>query len=94
MAQVAWCLDHPRDLAADFRAIYHLSPAEAASLSGPEYLGLAYRLPAYQGVIAHRATEQQSRDQRNVRAPGARLVDSTKSNIQADPMLRDLVDFG
>jgi hypothetical protein len=45
-------LDHQRDLWADFRAIYHLSPAEARALPGPEYMALAWRTPAYAGAMA------------------------------------------
>ena len=55
-------LTHQRDLWADFRAIYHLSPREALELPGPEYMALAYRASAYAGVMAARlASEQEDR---------------------------------
>lgn len=54
-------LDHQRDLWADFRVFYHLSPTEALALPGPEYLALAYRTPVYQGVIAARIERDRRR---------------------------------
>lgn len=85
-------LDHPRDLAADFRAVYHLSPAEAMALPGPEYLALAYRLPAYPGVMKLRAEAEQ--DERRSRIRRGREVDSTRSAILADRDLAQVVSFG
>lgn len=93
MGQVAWTLDHQRDLLADFRAIYHLAPREVAGLSGPEYMALAYRLPAYQGVMAMRVQQEEERSRKNLRHRDAKLVDSSKASIQADPLLRDVVDM-
>lgn len=52
-------LDHQRDLQADFRAFYHLSPHEALALPGPEYLALAYRAPAYGGAMTARIQREQ-----------------------------------
>jgi hypothetical protein len=51
-------LDHQRDLWADFRAFYHLSPAEARALPGPEYMALAWRTPAYSGAMAARLARE------------------------------------
>lgn len=81
-----WVLDHPRDLMADFRAIYHLSPREASQLPFPEYLALAYRLPAYQGVMSHRISEAE--DAKKDLASGKREA------IMADPILSDVISFG
>lgn len=68
-------LAHQRDLWADFRFAYGLSPAEAMALPGPEYLALAWRTPAYSGVMAARlAEEHPGTDAAAVmasRAPGA-----------------------
>lgn len=52
-----WVLDHLDDLDADFLAIYHLD-LEQAEISAPRYFALAYRLPAYQGVMAARVDEE------------------------------------
>lgn len=66
-------LDHQRDLWADFRAVYGLAPADALALPGPEYLALAYRLPAYESVI--RARAEREREQEDDRpAPAAALM--------------------
>jgi len=93
VSQVAWILDHPRDLAADFRAFYHLGWREAVALPAPEFLGLAYRVTVFPGVLAARIAERERAERRNVR-PGARLVESTRGAIATDPLLRDVVDIG
>jgi hypothetical protein len=46
-----WVLDHQADIDADFLAIYGLD-LEQAEITGPRYFALAYRLTAYQGVMA------------------------------------------
>jgi hypothetical protein len=87
---VAWVLDHRRDLEADFRAIYHLSPREALALPGPEYLALAYRVSAYQGVMNHRMAE--AADKAKPRQ-WVRQVEGTRESVQADPLLREAISF-
>lgn len=54
-------LEHQRDLWADFRFAYGLSPAEALALPGPEYMALAWRTPAYSGVMAARLASDEER---------------------------------
>lgn len=93
MAQVMWILGHRRDLEADFRRFYGLSPADALALPGPEYLALAYRLDAYGGVITERRRQAGAEERRNVR-PGARLVDSDAKTLQTDPALAGLIQYG
>jgi hypothetical protein len=56
--------DHLDDLASDFSAIHGIR--DMLALPGPTWLALAYRLSAYQGVMALRAAEQDRED-----APGA-----------------------
>lgn len=86
-------MDHPIDLLADFLAIYHLRPADLQLLSGPEYLGLAYRLPMYAGTMRVRAEQANRNETRNVRVNGAKMVDSNRKAIERDPLLADLIDF-
>ena len=81
-----WVLDHPRDLGADFRAIYHLSPAEAGLIPFPEYLALAYRLPAYSGVMAARMAEAEA--ERN-----KPRVKTERQSIERDPLLSEAISF-
>ena len=57
-------LDHLDDLASDFSAIHGIR--DMLALPGPVFFSLAYRLSAYQGVMALRAAEQEQDD-----APGA-----------------------
>ena len=86
-------MEHPRDLAADFRAFYHLSWRDALALPAPEFLGLAYRVSVFPGVIAARIAEADAAERRNIPV-GANLVPSDRHSIMADPLLRDVVDFG
>jgi hypothetical protein len=55
-----WVLDHIDDIDADFLAIYHID-LEHDELSARRYFALAYRLPAYQGVLAARQEEARER---------------------------------
>lgn len=80
-------LDHPRDVQADFRAIYHLGWREALTLPGPELMALVYRLTVYPGVMAARVAVREQEERRNV-PPGATLV------ALNDPTLSDVVQFG
>jgi hypothetical protein len=86
-------VDHPRDLLADFLAIYHLRPAEIRELSGPEYLGLAYRLPMYAGTMRVRAEQANRSETRNFRHHDATIVKSEQKEIERDPLLADLIEF-
>ena len=86
-----WVLDHPRDLGADFRAFYHLSPEQALELDTPEYLALAHRAPAYAGVMAARIAVQ---EQQNRKRKHARQVADTPEAIAADPLLGAAISFG
>lgn len=69
-------LDHRRDLMADFRAFYHLDPASALRLGGPEWLALAWRTPAYGGAMAARldSAERPATSAPAGNAPPARTV--------------------
>lgn len=67
---------------------YRLSPAEALGLPGPEYLGLAYRASAYDGVLRLRAQNEQE-DQ----AQEKKAVAPTKAAVEASP-LAGLIDWG
>ncbi len=78
---------------ADFRAIYHIGWAEALALPGPEFFALASRAPAYPGVMRILAENEEHERNRNVR-PGARIVESTQSAIERDPLLAGLIEFG
>lgn len=86
-------LHHQRDLAADFRAFYHLSPAEALNLPAPEYLALAYRCSAYQGVMQARLAEAEAETRRNQPRRGARRVEGTRTAVMADPLLAAAISF-
>lgn len=60
----------------------------------PEYLALAYRVSAYQGVMQARMAEAQEQDRRMGRRPGVRQVVAERKALEADPLLRDAISFG
>lgn len=74
---------------ADFRAIYRLTPAEALELDGPQFLALAYRLPAYSGALVARVAAEQERTR-----PVEGQHESTSYNLQHNPDLADVIDYG
>jgi hypothetical protein len=82
-------LDHRWDLAADFRAIYRLSPAEAMALPGPEYFALCWRVPAYQGVMQLRLEQERENEEK---AQGE--VTPTRAAIESTPAAAGLIDWG
>jgi hypothetical protein len=76
-------------LAADFRVFYRLSPKKALRLSGPEFMALAHRTSAYDGVMAVRIrAEHEETD------PETTEVAPTQEAVSADPALAGLVSWG
>jgi hypothetical protein len=71
---------------ADFRAIYHMSPQETASIPSREYLALAFRLPAFQGVMAYRISEAEAERKKP-------RVKTEREAIERDPILSDVISF-
>ncbi len=65
---------------ADFRAIYHLAPDQARELSAPEYFALAYRLPAYHGVMSARLETARQEARRSL-PEGATEVPGTREGL-------------
>lgn len=90
---MTWVLDHRRDLEADFRVFYRLTPAEALELDFPEWLALAHRASAYSGVMRLRAETQEHERQRHRRKPGTRMVEATREAVQRDPLLAEAISF-
>jgi len=74
--ELLWVLDHQEDIDADFLAIYGLD-LEQDEISARRYFALAYRLTAYQGVMAARAEEE--RDEQ----PAARTNPTRTSDTAA-----------
>ncbi|MFF7130402.1 hypothetical protein [Streptomyces sp. NPDC008240] len=75
-----WVLNHQADIDADFLAIYGIDLCEQ-EVDGPRYFALAYRLTAYQGVLAARADEE--REER----PAASST-PTRTSTTAEPSRR------
>jgi hypothetical protein len=89
-----WILDHRRDVEADMRATFQLSPAQAAALPAAEFFALAYRLPYYPGVLQARAAAQLPGSGMNGDRREVREVPATRRAILADPDLSAAVSFG
>jgi len=85
-------IHHLADLEADFRAIYHLTPADVARMPGPQFFALAYRVAAYDGVIAGRMAAASEESTPSTKHGGR--VESTPMVLQTDPALADLIDYG
>lgn len=86
-------IHHLNDVEADFRAFYGLTPAAVARMSGPHFLALAWRLPAYSGAVAGRmASYEQEETGRN--GGTATVIDSTPMAIQTNSALSDVIDYG
>jgi len=78
-------VEHRRDLEADFRAFYHLSPCSMYALPGPEFMALAYRSMVFPGVMAARAAKIR---EEQTRTNGG----GTERSIH-DPSLSDLIEY-
>jgi hypothetical protein len=68
---------------------YRLTPAEALALPGPEYLGLAWRASAYDGVLRMliRAEQEEKAQDEGTVAP-------TREALQANPAFAGVIDWG
>lgn len=80
---------HLEDLEADFRTFYRLTPEDVMEMSGPHFLALAYRITAFQGVMAARVAAEQegSGSERG-------SIESTPQNLQYNSELADVIDYG
>lgn len=82
-------LDYLDDLAADFRVFYRVDDFD--ELSGPQFLSLALRVSAYQGVLAARLSTEQhdDSDQQEVRR-----VESSREELSRDPAFAGGISWG
>lgn len=85
-----WVLDHLDDLDADFLAIYHID-LERQQISARRYFALAYRLPAYQGVLA--ARQDAERDQPSTPSATPTRTGSTPAPQRGDTTELSLTQF-
>ncbi len=97
VGEIGWVLDHLVDLDADFRALYHMTPADVLDIPGPHFLALAWRTTAFQGVMGARLAALENETGPNTRGraarPGDRVVESSRTQIMASD-LGDLIEFG
>lgn len=72
---------------------YRLTPVEALGLPGPEYLALAARTFAYQGVMAARAAKEEDEGgPRQSERSDVRMIDGSRESLQAE--MGPLFSFG
>lgn len=97
--QVGWVLAHLDDVASDMSAFHRVD--DITALDGPTLFKLAWRLPAYSGVVRALVAEQQEAPAQPVQygpAPGAqgdrRWNPGTKATLMADPDVSGLFSFG
>ena len=89
--------DHLADLASDFSAIHGIR--DMLSLPGPVFFALAYRLSAYQGVMAARAAEQEAESPPGPQEPPPRRAApaeqvTPKAVLQTDSAFKGIFSFG
>jgi hypothetical protein len=99
-------VDYLDDIASDFSAIHGIR--DITTLSGPAFFRLAFRLSAYQGVMAaRRATAMQAEQAAEPRPAMAsaqaspmysgeqprRVTPSTKAALQASPAFKGIFSF-
>ncbi|MGW2371658.1 hypothetical protein [Kitasatospora sp. NPDC001683] len=90
-------LDHLDDLASDFSVFHRVS--DITVLDGPTFFRLAWRMPAYEGVMRVRATAQQEDGDTGgmpQMAPGRReeINPGTRTALAADPAFAGLFSYG
>lgn len=92
-------LECRRDVESDLSALHGLRRADAYALDGPEFLALAYRLPAYEGAVRARV-RRWAREEEAGRPPlthsGAARVTTVKATpeaIGADPVLSRYIEI-
>lgn len=82
-------MDYWWDVVADFRHLYHLSPAQALALPGPEFLALVWRMAALNGVVAARVAALQDREKTE---PGRTETPSDLASLKASSAFGDMFD--
>lgn len=76
----------------DFSAFHHLRPSQVYALPGPEFCALAFRLPAYPGVLQARIRMEVERERGPAAPAGVTVVESTPDVLLSTPGLDDLFD--
>lgn len=93
MGQVLWVLDHLADLRADFLVLVRKEWEEVLEMAFPHFLELAWRMPAYGGVMTARAEAMAHREQRDRPRRRVRQVDGDQQAVEADPLLAAAISF-
>jgi hypothetical protein len=100
IAQVGWVLDHLHDLASDFSVFHQVR--DITTLDGPTFCHLAWRLPAYEGVMRARALAEAEAAQPAAPAQHApqaarrpqEVNPGSRAALMADPAFKGIFSFG
>jgi len=79
--QIAWTIGYLDDLRSDFSVLHRVDEIEA--MPGPRFFAYAYRLSAYQGLIAAAARREQGKQAQRVRQPPMSLGEWAKAHPEA-----------
>lgn len=70
MPEIMWVLDHLDDLETDFRVFYRIDDFE--QIPSTQFLKYAYRVSAYNGVVAAKMMQQQEKQESSSAPVGKR----------------------
>jgi hypothetical protein len=95
-----WVLPRLDDIASDLSVFHRVD--DLTALDGPTFFRLAWRLPAYQGVMRARLEAEQEEHDQSPTAPRAAEPQSggrewnpgTQTTLMADPNLKGIFSFG
>lgn len=102
LLQLLWVLPRLDDIASDLSVFHRVD--DITALDGPTFLRLAWRLPAYQGVMRARLLAEQQDADGDRPAPSRSAAQAsgddrdwnpgTKATLMADPNLKGIFSFG
>lgn len=95
-----WVLDGLDDIRSDMSVFHRID--DIATLDGPRFFRLAWRLPAYQGVMRARLLTERKEQQELPSATSGTAAPTgskdwnpgTQATLMADPDLQGLFSFG
>jgi len=99
LAQLAWIIPHLDDIASDMSVFHRVD--DITVMPGRAFFRLAYRLPAYEGVMRARVlAEQEDQQPRSDHQPAAprpqarEINPGTQATLQGDPAFAGIFSFG
>lgn len=84
MSEIIWVLEYLDDIDADFLRFYGIDLSQDDPVASARFFKLAYRLPAYQGVISARI--DQEREAAKTISPSRELRNGTATEVPIEAM--------